>query len=393
MVAEPARRGRRDPRQGEPRRVRVRLRLGVLVVPARRHVAPSSPAPSHQPRRPAARAAAPARRSRRTSPASASAPTRVARSASRRRTTSSSASVPPWASPAATASSRSRSARTPVDRSPAASPTPPWPSTRSRASTPPTRSPPSSPAWCPSRTRAPSTPTALAGTRIGYVTSMIGTNPTNVRLWAAGQGHARGAGRNGRRVAAAAGLVTRRARRGQRQHEQVQARPGRVRREPPGAERDGPLAAGQSWHPGKFVPSRQSTYRSRDAITEATYQGWAGPTGTHTTSIANGHDTVTAMMDCPRPRLARLPVGHALRHPRRTCASARTRACRPSRSDGPGDRGRRHRHAGAGVNLEFLGRDYAEGTLIGLAYAFEQATAGTPAGRTSPSLYGPLPAG
>ena len=41
---------------------------------------------------------------------------------------------------------------------------------------------------------------------------------------------------------------------------------------------------------------------------------------------------------------------------------------------------------GANVNLEFLGRDYSEGTLIGLAYSFEQATHA----RTAPALYGPL---
>ncbi|MFC6355625.1 hypothetical protein [Luethyella okanaganae] len=41
---------------------------------------------------------------------------------------------------------------------------------------------------------------------------------------------------------------------------------------------------------------------------------------------------------------------------------------------------------GAAVNLEFLGRDYDEGTLIGLSYAFEQATHA----RTSPALYGSL---
>jgi Asp-tRNA(Asn)/Glu-tRNA(Gln) amidotransferase A subunit family amidase len=39
--------------------------------------------------------------------------------------------------------------------------------------------------------------------------------------------------------------------------------------------------------------------------------------------------------------------------------------------------------ANAGINLEFLGRDYAEGTIIGLGYAFEQATHF----RTTPALY------
>ncbi len=39
-----------------------------------------------------------------------------------------------------------------------------------------------------------------------------------------------------------------------------------------------------------------------------------------------------------------------------------------------------------GVNLEFLGRDFAEGPLLGLAYGFEQATHA----RTTPAAYGPL---
>lgn len=38
---------------------------------------------------------------------------------------------------------------------------------------------------------------------------------------------------------------------------------------------------------------------------------------------------------------------------------------------------------GAGVNLELLGRDFAEGDLLGLAYAFETLTQG----RTTPTAY------
>ncbi len=41
---------------------------------------------------------------------------------------------------------------------------------------------------------------------------------------------------------------------------------------------------------------------------------------------------------------------------------------------------------GAGVNLEFLGRDFSEGTLLGLTYAFEQATEH----RTTPVLLRPF---
>ena len=40
-----------------------------------------------------------------------------------------------------------------------------------------------------------------------------------------------------------------------------------------------------------------------------------------------------------------------------------------------------------GVNLEWLGRDFSEGTLLGLAYDFEQATHY----RTSPTMYPALP--
>jgi Asp-tRNA(Asn)/Glu-tRNA(Gln) amidotransferase A subunit family amidase len=41
---------------------------------------------------------------------------------------------------------------------------------------------------------------------------------------------------------------------------------------------------------------------------------------------------------------------------------------------------------GAGVNLEFFGRDFDEGTLLGLAYAYEQSTHW----RTTPPLFGEL---
>ena len=41
---------------------------------------------------------------------------------------------------------------------------------------------------------------------------------------------------------------------------------------------------------------------------------------------------------------------------------------------------------GAGVNLELLGRDFSEGDLLAMAYAYEQATQH----RTAPELYGPL---
>jgi amidase len=135
-----------------------------------------------------------------------------------------------------------------------------------------------------------------------------------------------------------------------------------------------------------FVTSRRSIYVSRNAVTDATYQAWAGETGTHTVQLAAGKTLVTQMMED-------LDLD-AIIYPSTNAYGTQGNNMRLSPNTGMpsvtvpmGQTVAGETVPGSGVNLEFLGRDFDEGTLLGLAYAFEQATDA----RTSPSLYGPLP--
>ncbi|WP_307802915.1 amidase family protein [Frigoribacterium sp. PvP032] len=233
---------------------------------------------------------------------------------------------------------------------------------------------------------------ALAGTRIGYVTSMVSTNPTTSRLFAEALVTLQAQGATIVPIATppagfAAVLAESSGSTNEFKHDLDAYVAKHLAPNVEARSLQGVLAS------GKFVPSRAGTYRSRDAVTEATYQGWAGPSGTHTTAIANGHTLVTAMLDAQDLDTLIYPSGNPYSSfstnmrlsPNTGMPAVTVPMGQATAADGT--------ITGAGVNLEFLGRDYAEGDLLGLAYAFEQATAGTPQGRTSPSLYGPLPAG
>ncbi len=134
---------------------------------------------------------------------------------------------------------------------------------------------------------------------------------------------------------------------------------------------------------GKFAPSYRSTYVSRNNITEETYQAWAGPEGSHTKQIALGHEQVTALMDAQGLDAVVYPSGTPygtfstnMRLSPNTGMPAVTVPMGADAAD-----------PSAGINLEFLGRRFAEGPLLGLAYAYEQSTGH----RTTPALFGPLP--
>ena len=233
---------------------------------------------------------------------------------------------------------------------------------------------------------------ALAGTRIGYVTSMVSTNRTTARLFAEALVTLQAQGATIVPITApptgfAAVLAEGSGSTNEFKHDLDAYVAKHLAPNVEARSLQGVLAS------GKYVPSRAGTYRSRDAITEAQYQAWAGPTGTHTTAIANGHTLVTAMLDDQDLDTLIYPSGNPYSSfstnmrlsPNTGMPAVTVPMGQATAADGT--------VTGAGVNLEFLGRDYAEGDLLGLAYAFEQATAGTSQARTSPSLYGPLPAG
>lgn len=225
---------------------------------------------------------------------------------------------------------------------------------------------------------------ALDGARIGFVASMVGTNATTVRLWGEARAQLEAMGATVVEVPASTEFSA-------------------VLAEPSGSTNEfqhdldeyiadylDPDVTARSLlgilEDGRYVPSRRGTYESRAAITEETYQGWAGPEGTHTIALATGKQTVTGILDANEL--------DALIYPSGTPYGTQGLNMRLSPNSGMpsvtvpmGQASDTEARTGAGVNLEFLGRDFDEGTLLGLAYAFEQATQH----RVTPPLYGPLP--
>jgi amidase len=233
---------------------------------------------------------------------------------------------------------------------------------------------------------------ALAGTRIGYVASMVGTNTTTARLFAGALVTMQAQGATVVPIATppagfTAVLNESSGSTNEFKHDLDVYVAKHLAPNVEARSLQGVLAS------GKYVPSRAGTYRTRDAVTEEQYQAWAGPTGTHTAAIAAGQVVVTQMMDDQQLDSLIYPSGvpyNSLGFNMRLSPNTGMPAVTVPMGQAIAADGT---VTGAGVNLEFLGRDYAEGDLLGLAYAFEQATAGTWQGRTTPSLYGPLPAG
>jgi Asp-tRNA(Asn)/Glu-tRNA(Gln) amidotransferase A subunit family amidase len=226
---------------------------------------------------------------------------------------------------------------------------------------------------------------ALAGKRIGFSSAMIGTNATAVRLWAAARAtlEAQGATVVELTGTDAALLNT-------------------VMGEGSGSTNEfrhdlalytqnhlAPNVAARSITDiiatGNYVTSRRSIYEQREGVSDTTYQNWAGPTGSHTTFIANAGTNVTALMDTLDLDTIVYPSGTPYNtngsNMRLSPNTGMPAITVPMGQTAPSDGS--DAIANAGINLEFLGRDYAEGTIIGLGYAFEQATHF----RTTPALY------
>ncbi|WP_338403696.1 amidase family protein [Cellulosimicrobium arenosum] len=233
---------------------------------------------------------------------------------------------------------------------------------------------------------------ALDGARIGYVPSMLGSNTTTLRLWAQTRAALEAQGATvvevtppatstevlpdgfGSVLGEGSGSTP------EFRHDLADYVDSHLAPEVEARTLEGIVAS------GRFVPSRQRTYESRAAVTEETYQEWAGPEGTHTKVLAEGKTLVTGMLDDLDLDALVYPSGNPygtqstnLRLSPNTGMPAVTVPMGvATEADGT--------ITGAGVNLELLGRDFDEGPLLGLAFALEQATHA----RTSPALYGPL---
>lgn len=222
--------------------------------------------------------------------------------------------------------------------------------------------------------------TALQGARIGYISSMIGTNASTVALFTQAKATLEAQGATVVELTAPTGFSA-------------------VLNEGSGSTNEfthdlniyieNHLSADvaqrtlqQIMDGGNYVTSRASIYRQRNAVTDATYQAWAGPTGSHTLQLAAGKTLVTQLMDDNDLDAIVYPstnaygtIGTNMRLSPNTGMPAVTL---PMGTTGAGQGG-----STVGVNLEWLGRDFSEGSLLGLAYDFEQATHY----RTTPALY------
>ncbi|WIB16303.1 amidase family protein [Curtobacterium sp. MCPF17_050] len=224
-------------------------------------------------------------------------------------------------------------------------------------------------------------PTALQGKRIGYVTSMVGTNRTTARLFAEARATLEAQGATvvpitatpefNRVLSEGSGSTN------EFKHDLDQYVAKHLDPDVTARSLQGILDSGE------YVPSRKGTYQQRNAITEAQYQAWAGPEGSHTTQIATGKQVVTGMMDAQDLDALVYPSGtpygtqgtNMRLSPNTGMPAVTVPMGQATAADAT--------ITGAGVNLEFLGRSYDEGTVIGLGYGFEQATHA----RTTPALY------
>ena len=221
-------------------------------------------------------------------------------------------------------------------------------------------------------------PTALEGARIGFLSSMVGSNATTVRLFAQAKAD----------LVAQGATVT-----------EIATTPAAIAatlNEPSGSsnefKHDLDLYIAKHLDPdvptrslqaiidsGHVVPGRAGTYSSRNAVTPTQYQTWMG---SHGTAIANGEVAVEALLAERDLDVLMFPSGN----PYGTIGThlrLSPNPDMPSVTVPMGQATAAEAIPGAGVNLELLGPSYSEGLLIGLAHDYEQATRH----RTAPALY------
>lgn len=226
---------------------------------------------------------------------------------------------------------------------------------------------------------------ALAGAQIGYIPSMLGENPTTLRLWAETMATMEAQGATiveieepewfATVVGEGSGSTS------EFRHDLAEYVEAYLNPDVEARTIDKIIES------GRFVTSRQGTYERRAAITEEEYLAWAGPEGSHSTALAEFKVQMTGLLNDLGLDAMVYPSGNTygtqgrnLRLSPNTGMPAVTVPMGQAiEADGT--------ITGAGVNIEIYGRDYAEGELLGYAYALEQANGA----RTSPALYGPLP--
>lgn len=130
------------------------------------------------------------------------------------------------------------------------------------------------------------------------------------------------------------------------------------------------------------APARTSTMNARDAVTEEQYQAWIVR---HNAEIANGERVLSGAMDSHNVSAMVYPTTTGQystgANNRLSPYSGMPAVTVPMGLSSTAIDG--SAIDGAPSNIEFLGRSYAESTLLGLAFDYEQATLH----RTSPALF------
>ncbi|WP_193605212.1 amidase family protein [Nocardioides dongkuii] len=221
-------------------------------------------------------------------------------------------------------------------------------------------------------------PTALEGTRIGFLSSMVGTNATTVRLFNRAKADLTAQGATVVEIATTPAAITATLNEGSGSTNEFKHDLDIYIAEH--LDPDVPTRSLQAIiDSGHVVPGRASTYTSRNAVTPQQYQTWMG---THGTAIANGEVAVEALLAEHDLDALMYPSGN----PYGTIGTnlrLSPNTGMPAVSVPMGQATASEAIPGAGVNLELLGPSYSEGLLIGLAHDYEQATRH----RTAPVLY------
>ncbi|GAA1908154.1 hypothetical protein GCM10009737_06390 [Nocardioides lentus] len=217
---------------------------------------------------------------------------------------------------------------------------------------------------------------ALEGARIGYVPSMVGTNATTVRLFEAAVADLTAQGATvvpvdttvlGPTLAEPSGSTN------EFKHDLQEYVAAHLDPDVTTRTLADIIAS------GRLVPGREGTYRTRDAVTPEQYDAWIT---SHSAAIATGEQVTTGLLDDNDLDALVYPSGNPY-GTQGTNLRLGPNTGMPSVTVPMGQASATEAIPGAGVNLEFLGRNYSEGDLLGLTYDYEQATGH----RTTPALY------
>lgn len=229
---------------------------------------------------------------------------------------------------------------------------------------------------------------ALDGTTIGYVPAMVGTNASTVRLFNAALEDLRAQGATVVELTAPDGwaaILAEGSGSGPEFNHDLQNYIDSYLNPSVAARSLAQISQSPNIIPSRGITASNpanATYVARSLVTPEAYEAWAGPAGTHTTQLALGKQIVTDFMNAQGLDAIVYPTGNPygtigtnMRLSPNTGLPAVTMPMGQAIEGEP--------IPGGGANIEFLGRDFAEGDLLGLAFSYEQATHH----RTTPVLY------